>query len=289
MVSTIALLCLVLLCTPVQLDCTLTALQADLLFTPVNTCSVYSLEALQANFEDPFLEPPTPVIDSVIATGPDIIQLSKTGEKEVATDEGADPVQASSPESNPKLTQSNMNDDGTNAAITAKEANERAPDENADSVKAAPPKLNPKLTKPGENDAATEALAAEAKATASDQGTSLVVATAAELNPNPTKPTANDAVIDATSMVEDSEVMVATVPDYIRTVLATNDDGGTVSQGQVSQPPSVDQMLLDLKRKIAKAEENKSSDAIVEGSVEPAMVSLSASSTMPPSPGFEGR
>jgi hypothetical protein len=58
MVSTIALLCLVLLCTPVQLDCSLTALQADLLFIPVNTCSVYSLEALQANFEDPFLEPP---------------------------------------------------------------------------------------------------------------------------------------------------------------------------------------------------------------------------------------
>jgi hypothetical protein len=58
-VSTIALLCLVLLHTPVQLDCSLVALQADLLFTPVNTCSVYSLEALQDNFEDPFLEPPT--------------------------------------------------------------------------------------------------------------------------------------------------------------------------------------------------------------------------------------
>jgi hypothetical protein len=58
-VSTIALLCFVLLCTPVQLDCSLAALQADLLFTPVNICSVYSLEALQANFEDPFLEPPT--------------------------------------------------------------------------------------------------------------------------------------------------------------------------------------------------------------------------------------
>jgi hypothetical protein len=43
----------------VQLDCSLAALQADLLFTPVNTCSVYSLEALQANFEDPFLEPLT--------------------------------------------------------------------------------------------------------------------------------------------------------------------------------------------------------------------------------------
>jgi hypothetical protein len=60
-VSTIVLLCLVLLCTPVQLDCSLAALQADLLFTPVNTCSVHSLEALQANFEDPFLEPPTTI------------------------------------------------------------------------------------------------------------------------------------------------------------------------------------------------------------------------------------
>ncbi len=64
-------------------------------------------------------------------------------------------------------------------------------------------------------------LSTEAKATASDQGTSPVIATAAELNPNPTKPTANDAVIDATSMVEDSEVMVATVPDSIPTVMAT--------------------------------------------------------------------
>jgi hypothetical protein len=43
----------------VQLDCSLAALQADLLFTPVNTCFVYSLEALQANFEDPCLGPPT--------------------------------------------------------------------------------------------------------------------------------------------------------------------------------------------------------------------------------------
>ena len=79
-----------------------------------------------------------PAKDSVIVTGPDIIQLPKTGEKEVATDEGADAVQASSPEFNPKPTQSNMNDAGTNAAITAKEANERALDEKADSVKATP-------------------------------------------------------------------------------------------------------------------------------------------------------
>jgi hypothetical protein len=178
-----------------------------------------------------------------------------------------------------------MNDAGTNAATTAKEANERAPDEKAESVKAATLELNPKLTKPGENDTATEASAAEAKATASDQGTSPVIATAAELNPNPTKPTANHAVIDATSMVEDSEVMVATVPDSILTVMATNDDGGTVSQGEVSQPPSVDQMLLDLKRKIAEAAENKSSDATSGGPVEPAMVSLSTLSTMSPSPG----
>jgi hypothetical protein len=145
-------------------------------------------------------------------TGPEIIQLPKTGEKEVATDEGADAVQASSPEFNPKPTQSNVSDAGTNAAITAKEANERAPDEKAESVKAAPPEFNQKLTKPGENDAATKASAAEAK--------------------------------------------------------DTNDDGGTVSQREVSQPPSVDQMVLDLKRKIAVAAESKSSDATAEGSVE---------------------
>jgi hypothetical protein len=224
-----------------------------------------------------------PAIDSVIVTGPDVIQLPKTGEKEVATDEGADAVQASSPELNPKPTQSSMNDAGTNTAITAKEANERAPDEKAEYVKAAPPELNPKLTKPGENDTTTKVSAAEATATASDQGTSPVIATAAELNPNPTKPTANNAVIDATLMVEDPEVMAATVSDSIPMVMATNDNGstppelnqkltkpgendaatkalaaeakatndngGTVSQREVSQPPSVDEMVLDLKRK----------------------------------------
>ena len=78
-------------------------------------------------------------IDSVIVTGPDIIQLPKTGEKEVATDEGTYSVQASSPEYNPNPTQSSMNDAGTKVAITAKEANERAPDKKAESVKAAPP------------------------------------------------------------------------------------------------------------------------------------------------------
>jgi hypothetical protein len=186
---------------------------------------------------------------------------------------------------------------------TAEEANERAPDEKADSVKAAPRELNPKMTKPGENDAAQEASAAEAKAPASDQGTSPVIATAAKLNtPNPTKLTENDAGIDVTSTVEDPEVMVATVSDSIPTVMATNDDGrtppelnqkltqpgennaatdasvaeakatndngGIVSQRKVSQPPSVDQIVLDLKRKIAVAAENKSSDATAEGSVE---------------------
>jgi hypothetical protein len=69
------------------------------------------------------------------------------------------------------------------------------------------------------------------------------------------------------------------------TVITTKDNGVLVSQGEVSQPPSVDQMLLDLKRKIAEAEENKSSDATVEGPVEPAKVSLSALSAMSPSPG----
>jgi hypothetical protein len=119
---------------------------------------------------------------------------------------------------------------------------------------------------------------------ATEASTSPVIATTEELNPNRTKPTANDAVIDATSMVEDLEAMV-TAPDIIPTVIATQDNGVLVSQGEVSQPPSVNQMLLDLKRKIAEAKENKSSDSIAEGSVEPAMVSLSALSAMSPSQG----
>jgi hypothetical protein len=53
---------------------------------------------------------------------------------------------------------------------------------------------------------------------------------------------------------------------------ATNDNDGTVPQREVSQPPSVDQMILDLKRKIAVAEgsveENQSSDASAVESVE---------------------
>jgi hypothetical protein len=65
-VSAIALICLILLCTPVQLDCSLVALQADLLFTPVNTCSVYSLEALQTDFKDPFLWPPTHSCENIL-------------------------------------------------------------------------------------------------------------------------------------------------------------------------------------------------------------------------------
>jgi hypothetical protein len=44
-------------------------------------------------------------------------------------------------------------------------------------------------------------------------------------------------------------------------------------------------MVQDLKRKIAEAEENKSSDAIAKGSVAPAIVSLSALSAMLPRPG----
>jgi hypothetical protein len=37
-----------------------------MLFTPVNPCSVYSLDALQANFEDPFLEPPTHSCENIL-------------------------------------------------------------------------------------------------------------------------------------------------------------------------------------------------------------------------------
>jgi hypothetical protein len=175
-----------------------------------------------------------PTIDSIIGTGPDIIQLPKTEVKEVVSDEGAD---------------------------------------------------------------AQEASAAKANVPESEQRTSPVITTAAELNTsNPTKPTENDDENDVTSTVEDPEVTVATISDSIPTVMVTNNDGrtprelnqkliqpvendatadasaaeakatndndGTVSQREVSQPPSVDQMVLDLKRKIAVAAESKSSDVI---------------------------
>jgi hypothetical protein len=220
-------------------------------------------------------------------------EASAAEAKATSSDQGTSPVIATTAELNPNPTKPTANDavidatsmveDSEVMVATVSDSIPTVMATNDDGGTA--PELNPKLTKPGENDAATEVLAAEAKATASDQGTSPVIVTAAELNPNPTKPTANDAVIDAALMVEDSEVMVATVSDSIPTVMATNDNGGTVSQGKVSQPPSVDQMVLDLKRKIAEATENKSSDATAEGSVEPAMVSLSALSLMSPSPG----
>ena len=63
-----------------------------------------------------------------------------------------------------------------------------------------------------------------------------------ELNQKPTQPVENDSATDASAAEEK----------------ATNDDNGTVSQREVSQPPSVDQMVLDLKRKIAVAAERKS-------------------------------
>jgi hypothetical protein len=129
----------------------------------------------------------------------------------------------------------------------------------------------------------TEATAPEAKATASGVGANPVKATAAELNPNSTKSSENDAVTDATApMAEDLEAM-ATAPDSILMGTATQDNGILASQDEVSQPPSVDQMLQDLKQRIVK--ENQSSNAPAEVSVQPAMVSLSALSTKLPSPG----
>jgi hypothetical protein len=67
-VTAIGLLCLVLLHTHVQLDCSLVALQAGLLFTPVDACSVRLLFiVLQlCNFEDPSLEPPTHSCENIL-------------------------------------------------------------------------------------------------------------------------------------------------------------------------------------------------------------------------------
>jgi hypothetical protein len=142
---------------------------------------------------------------------------------------------------------------------------------------------DPKQTKLGENNAVIEATAPEAKAAASDMGENHVKATAAELNPNPTKSTENNAVTDATApMAENSEVM-ATAPDSIPAVIATQGNEFSASQDKLSQPPSVDQMVQELKKMLVK--EKQSSNAPAEVTVEPAMVSLSALSATTPSPG----
>jgi hypothetical protein len=177
-----------------------------------------------------------PAIDSVVATGPDFIQLPKLGEKEVASDEGADAVQATAPEFNPKPTKSSMNDAGTNA--TAKE--QMKGHQKVDSVKATAPELNPKPTKLGDNDAATEALAAEAKATALDEGASPVMATAAELNPNPTKLTVKEAVTDAASSKSKGRGRY-----FIPLAVTTNDKGTPASLGDVLKGPPPDKMVED--------------------------------------------
>jgi hypothetical protein len=123
-----------------------------------------------------------PAIDSVIAAGPDLIQLPKLGKKDAATDEGANAFQeVTAPEFNLHPTKSSENDTVTDA--TAKVANERAPDEGvvavkAAGVKAAAPELNSNPKKLCENDAVTDATAKVASERAPDEGADAVKATA---------------------------------------------------------------------------------------------------------------
>jgi hypothetical protein len=232
-----------------------------------------------------------PTKDSVIGTGPDIIQPPKTEVKEVVSHEILQNAFQKAIDE-----QGEMEDKKSQKAPTKDSVIVTSPD----IIQL--PKTEVKEVVSGEGADAQEASAAEAKVPESEQRTSPVITTAAKLPSNPTKPTENDAGVDVTSTIEDPEVTVATVSDSIPTVMvtsndgrtprelnqklrqpgendcatdasaaeakATNDDNGTVSQCEVSQPPSVDQMVLDLKRKIAVAAESKSSDGTAEGLVE---------------------
>jgi hypothetical protein len=139
-----------------------------------------------------------PTIDSIIMTGPDIIQLLKTEVKEVVSNEGADAQEASAAEA-----KAPASDQRTRPVITTaaerNTSNPTKPTENdagvdvtsavedpevmvatvSDSIPTVMVtnnddrtlrELNQKLTQPGENDAATDASAAEAKATNEDDG-----------------------------------------------------------------------------------------------------------------------
>jgi hypothetical protein len=188
-----------------------------------------------------------PTIDSVIGTGPDIIQPPKTEVKEVVSHEGADAQQGPAPEA--KVPESEQR---TSPVITIAA------------------KLNtPKSSV--EDPEFTVAVAAESK---SSDGTAegsveenkssdaTVVMSVEE------KKSSDGSAEGSVKENKSSDGSAEGSVEENKSSDATNDNDGTVPQREVSQPLSVDQMVLDLKRKIAVAAERKSSDGTCEGSVE---------------------
>ncbi len=171
----------------------------------------------------------TPTIDSVIGTGPDIIQPPKTEVKEVVSDEGADDQEASATEAKVPESEQRMS-----PVIT---------------TPAEPNTSNP--TKPTENDA-------ENDVTSTVEDPEVTVAVAAESK-------SSDGTAEGS--VEDNKSSDATVLMSVQ-ANKSSDGSAEVPQCEVSQPLSVDQMVPALKRKIAvAAAERKSLYGTGEGSV----------------------
>ncbi len=132
-----------------------------------------------------------------------------------------------------------------------------------------PPKIEVKEVFSHEGVDAQEGLATEAKVPESKQGTSPVISIAAELNTS--KSPVEDpefTVAVAAQSKSSNKSSDATVLMSVQEANKSSDGSAEVPQCEVSQPLSVDQMVLDLKRKIAVAAESKSSDGTAEGSVE---------------------
>jgi hypothetical protein len=216
-----------------------------------------------------------PTIDSVIGKGPDIIQPPKTEVKEVVSHEGADAQEGSAteakvPESEQRTSpvisiaaelntsKSPVEDPVFTVAVAAESKSsdgtaERSVEENKSSDATVVMSVEEKKSLDGSAEVSVE----------DNKSSDATVLMSVQENKS-SDGSAEGSVEENKSSDGSAEGSV----EENKSSDATNDNDGTVSQREVSNPLSVDQMVLDLKRKIAIAAERKSSAGTGEGSVE---------------------
>jgi hypothetical protein len=192
-----------------------------------------------------------PTIDSVIGTGPDIIQPPKTEVKEVVNHEGADAQEGSATEA--KVPESEQR---TSPVITI------AAELNTSKSSVEDPEFTVAVAAESKSsDGTAEGSVEENKS--SDATVVMSVEEKKSSDGSAEVSVADNKSSDATVLmsVEENKSSDGSAEGSVeenKSSDATDDNDGTVPQREVSPPPSVDQMILDLKRKIAVAAERKS-------------------------------
>jgi hypothetical protein len=202
-----------------------------------------------------------PTIDSVIGTGPDIIQPPKTEVEEVVSHEGTDAQEGSATEAKVPESEQRTSPYIPNAAKL--NTSKSAVEDPEFTVAVAAESKSSDGTAEGsveENKSSDATVVMSVEEKKSSDGS-------AEVSVEDNK--SSDATV--LMSVEENKSSDGSAEGSVKenkSSDATNDNDGTVPQRGVSQPPSVDQMILDLKRKIAVAAERKLSDGAGEGSAE---------------------